>query len=439
MSGAQVLETNDWAGKYIPIIPVYGDEIDVEGKRYFRSLIRDAKDAQRMFNYWRTTSTELVALAPKAPFIGPKGAFVTDSAKWETANTKTWPYIEFDGPQAPQRQPFAGVPAGSLQEALNASDDMKAIMGMYDASLGARSNETSGKAIMARQREGDVATFHFIDNLARGIRHAGRVLIDLIPKIYDQPRVMRLMGEDGTPHVAQVNAPQPDGSRLLDLTLGKYDLTVNSGPSFTSRREEAATQMTELLRSFPQAAPFIGDILAKNLDWPGADEISKRLKAMLPPQIQAMEQGDQDIPPEVQAMIAQGKQQIEQMQQQLQQGMQMFKQLQGELAQAKQAVQDKQSELMLKREDSQLKHESEIIKAQAEVRIAEIEAEAAKQVATIEATVQALQAKLEGMAQMMQAQPQQQPIYIGGGRKTIQVQAPSGNMYTGVIDDEGGE
>jgi hypothetical protein len=240
--------------------------------------------------------------------------------------------------------------------------------------------------------------------------------------------------------VAQVNTPQPDGSRLLDLTAGKYDLTVNSGPSFTSRREEAAVQMTELLRSFPDAAPFIGDILAKNLDWPGADEIAKRLKAMLPPQIQAMEQEDQkDIPPEVQAMIAQGKQQIEQMQQQLQQGMQMFKQLQGELAQAKQAVQDKQSELMIKREDAQLKHESEIIKAQAEVRIAEIEAEAAKQVATIEATVQALQAKLDGMAQMMQAQPQQQPIYIGGGRKTIQVQAPSGSVYTGVIEDEGDE
>jgi hypothetical protein len=295
---------------------------------------------------------------------------------------------------------------------------------------------------MARQREGDIATFHFIDNLSRAIRHTGRILVDLIPKVYDQPRVMRLMGEDGTPHVAQVNAPQPDGSRLLDLTVGKYDLTVNSGPSFTSRREEAATQMTELLRSFPDAAPFIGDILAKNLDWPGADEIAKRLKAMLPPQIQAMEQEDQkDIPPEVQAMIAQGKQQIEQMQQQLQQGMQMFKQLQGELAQAKQAVQDKQSELMIKREDAQLKHESEIIKAQAEVRIAEIEAEAAKQVATIEATVQALQAKLDGMVQAMQAQPQQQaqPIYIGGGRKTIQVQAPSGNVYTGVIEDEGGD
>jgi hypothetical protein len=435
LSGAQVLEENQWAGRYIPIVPVYGDEVDVEGQRYFRSLIRDAKDAQRMFNYWRTASTELVALAPKAPFIGPKGAFVTDYEKWETANVKTHPYIEYDGGTPPQRQPFSGVPAGALQEAMNASDDMKAIMGLYDASLGARSNETSGKAIMARQREGDVATFHFIDNLTRGIRHAGRILIDLIPKIYDKPRIVRLMGEDGTPKSTQINQPNQDG-KLFDLTAGKYDLTVNAGPSFTSRREEAAGQMIELLRAFPSAAPIIGDIVAKNLDWPGADDIAKRLKAMLPPNIQQMEDEGEEIPPQVQAMIMQGKQQIQAMQQQLQQGLQAFQQLQAELVEAKKAVQDKQADIMVKREDSQLKHEAEMAKAQAEIQIAQIEAESAKQVASIEASVAALQAKLEGMTQMMQAQPQQAPIYVGGGRKKVTVQAPSGNTYVGTIEEE---
>ena len=197
MSGAEVLETVDWAGKYIPIIPVYGAEINFKGKRHFRSLIRGAKDAQRMFNYWRTTSTELVALAPKAPFIGRKGAFETDAAKWATANVQSHAFIEFDGPEAPQRQPFSGVPAGALQEALNASDDIKSVIGMFDASMGARSNETSGKAIVARQMEADNATFHFIDNLSRAIRHAGRVLIDLIPQVYSVPRVIRVLGEDG--------------------------------------------------------------------------------------------------------------------------------------------------------------------------------------------------------------------------------------------------
>jgi hypothetical protein len=288
MTGAEVLESNPWPGKYIPIVPVYGEEVIVEGKRYFLSLIRHAKDSQQMYNFWRTASTELVALAPKAPFIGPKGAFKTDSGKWATANAKSHPYIEYDGNVPPQRQPFAGPPAGAIQEALNASDDMKSVMGIYDASLGARSNETSGKAILARQREGDIGTFHFIDNLARAIRHTGRIIVDLIPKIYTKARIIRTLAEDGTPGMVPVNQETIINGipKLFNLTVGKYDVTVESGPGFTTRREEAANQMMQLVQSFPQAAPLIGDLIAKNLDWPGADEIQKRLKAMLPPQIQ---------------------------------------------------------------------------------------------------------------------------------------------------------
>lgn len=300
MTGAEVLETVDWAGKFIPIVPVYGEELHVDGRRRLRGLVRDAKDPQRMFNYWRTTSTELVALAPKTPFIGRKGAFETDSAKWATANVQTHAYIEYDGPEPPQRQPFAGPPAGAMQEALNASDDMKAIMGLYDASLGARSNETSGKAILMRQREGDVSTFHYVDNLNRAMRHAGRILLDLIPKVYSTPRAIRVLGADGQAKAVRVNEPAgagqggaalPDGlgqvreiEKIYDLTVGKYDLTVRSGPSFNSRREEAASEMLELIRAFPAAAPLIGDLLAKNLDWPGADEVAARLRAMLPAQ-----------------------------------------------------------------------------------------------------------------------------------------------------------
>ncbi|MFZ5720317.1 MAG: portal protein [Pseudomonadota bacterium] len=295
LTGAEVVETVDWAGRYIPIVPVYGEELMVDGRRRLRSLVRDAKDPQRMFNYWRTTSTELVALAPKAPFIGRKGAFETDSAKWATANVQSHAYIEYDGPEPPMRQPFAGVPAGALQEAMNAADDMKSIMGLYDASLGARSNETSGRAIMARQREGDTSTFHYIDNLSRAIRHAGRILLDLIPKVYATPRVIRVLGPDGAAKsvgVAPGGQAAGPGAELLkavgriyDLTAGKYDLTVRAGPSFTSRREEAATQMIELIRAYPMAAPLLGDLLARNLDWPGADEIAGRLAALLPAQM----------------------------------------------------------------------------------------------------------------------------------------------------------
>lgn len=328
MSGVEVLEDREWPGKYIPIVPVYGDEFDVEGKRHLRSLIHNALDAARMHNYWRTTATELVALAPRVPYIGEEGAFDVDP-NWTTANTKSHPFLQYaSGSQAPQRQPIdGGVAAGALQEALNASDDMKAIIGIYDASLGARSNETSGKAIMARQREGDVSTFHFIDNMARAIRHTGRIIIDLIPKVYNTARIVRVIGEDGSQEARQINQEYPagqepvmgpngepvqgpDGNPLMraimamhDLTAGKYDLTVTTGPSFTTRREEAAAQMTEMIRALPASAPVLGKHLAKNLDWPGADEIAEELDALSP-------KPQQPLPPQVQQMMQQGQEVI---------------------------------------------------------------------------------------------------------------------------------
>lgn len=343
MTGAEILETNDWPGTFIPIIPVYGDEINVEGKRVFRSLINSAKDAQRMHNYWRTMATELVALAPKAPFIGEEGSFI--SPGWNTANQVNHPYLEYaKGTQMPQRQPFAGVPAGALQEALSAADDMKAIIGIYDASLGARSNETSGKAIMARQREGDVSTFHFIDNLSRAIRHAGRILIDLIPKVYNAERIIRILGEDMKPRNVQIN-PQAKAqmeeaeamaqgeaqqavagiedqqeqaqayqaelakkmqaiNRIYDLTAGKYDLIVKSGPSYTSQREETRTELIEIIRSVPDAAPILGPMYLRHSDWPGAEDAADKL-----------EQGAGQSP-ESQAQIADMQKQIESLQSQ---------------------------------------------------------------------------------------------------------------------------
>jgi hypothetical protein len=327
ISGAEVLKSEDWPGYYIPIVPVYGDEIWSEGKRYLRSLIRSAKDAQRMYNYWRTTGTELVALSPRVPFIGPKGAFSTDAHKWATINRRNHPYVEYDGPTAPSRQQLdTGGAAGALQEALNASDEMKAIMGMFDASLGQRSNETSGVAIRARQQEGDVSTFHFLDNVARAIRCTGRILLDLIPRVYNQERVIRALGEDGTAKTIELGKPTmepvvgedgtpvqgPDGQpqmqpRIYDLAKGKYDLTVKTGPAFSTRREEAATQMMQMVQAYPAAAPIMGDLIAENLDWPGADEIAKRLKTLLPQQISG------GLPPEVQQQMQEGQQQIQQL------------------------------------------------------------------------------------------------------------------------------
>lgn len=287
LSGAEVLETVEWPGKYIPIVPVYGDEVICEGKRTFKSLIRDAKDAQREHNYWRSMAAETIALAPKVPFIGPRGAFDAAIEKWSTANDSSHAFIEYEGQIPPQRQGYAGPSAGELQQAIAAIDDMKAIMGIYDASLGQRSNETSGVAIRQRQRQGDVATYHFLDNLSRSIRQVGRILLDLIPRVYSTSRVVRVLGEDMEPQNVQIGpqeAAQPGGmARIYDLTAGKYDLVVKAGPAFGTQREAAREELVEVIRAFPAAAPILGPMYLRNSDWPGADDAADKLESMTGP------------------------------------------------------------------------------------------------------------------------------------------------------------
>jgi hypothetical protein len=464
ITGSEVVEENEWAGKYIPIIPVFGEEVVEEGQRHFLSLVRQAKDAQRNLNYWRSMSTELVALAPKAPFIGRAGAFDSDRERWETANTDAHPFLEYDGDVPPQRQPFAGPPAGAIQESLSANDDLKNIIGLQDASLGIRSNEVSGRAIMARQREGDVSTFHYIDNLSRAIRHAGRILIDLIPKVYKTPRVLRIMGADDEADLVEVNKEYEKGGlvKMHDLTAGKYDLTVKTGPSFTSQREEAFAQMTDMTRAFPQLAQVAGDLIAKNSDWPGADEIAKRLKVLLPKPIQDLEKLD-NLPPEAQAAVAQAQTQVEQMGQMIEQGKQMIGQLQQENTRLNLDNKNKQGELQLKAEEIRLDYESEMAKIKSQLQIAANKEQEASRRMVIEEAIDALKQRVEGvsmvtrqpfedMSGMMAMMNESGQALAGvsaaltqaaerlagtqGRSKTVRIQAPSGAEYTGVVTEE---
>jgi hypothetical protein len=307
LTGAEVLKRNKWPGQYIPIVPVYGNEYIVEGRRYFRGVIHDAKDAQQAYNFWRSTSTELVSLAPKAPWVAQMGSIPPEEQdKWETSNRVNHTVLYFDGPTAPSRMPMdMGTPAGAINEALSAADDIKAITGIYDASLGARSNETSGVAINARKVEGDTSTFNFPDNVARAINHTGVILLDVIPKVYSQDRIIRVLGEDEVPETKALgsemeimdpetgqpqmepeidpNTDLPTGNmvpmtKILDLTVGKYDVSVQTGPSYTTRRQEAQQHMTEIFRSVPDAATAALDLYMKFTDMPGADELAKRFK-----------------------------------------------------------------------------------------------------------------------------------------------------------------
>ena len=337
INGYEVLEQNDWAGKCIPVIRVVGNEFEVDGRLYVSGLVRNAKDAQRMYNYWVSQEAEMLALAPRAPFIGYGGQFEGYETQWKTANTTNWPYLEVnpdvtDGQGAilplPQRAQPPMASSGLLQAKAGASEDLKATTGQYNASLGMGSNERSGKAILARQREGDVGTYHFGDNLARSVRNIARQLVDLIPKIYDTQRVARIIGEDGDTKMIRVNPDQeqpvnkivdPAGivvEKIYNLGVGKYDVVATTGPGYATKRQEALEAMAQLLQGNPQLWTVAGDLFVKNMDWPGAQEMAKRFAKTIDPKLM----GDAEDNPALQA----AQQQMEAMGQEMEQMHQML-------------------------------------------------------------------------------------------------------------------
>jgi len=337
INGFEILESQDWAGKWIPVIRVVGNEFEVDGRLYVSGLVRNAKDAQRMYNYWVSQEAEMLALAPKAPFIGYGGQFEGYEQQWKTANTTNWPYLEVnpdvtDGMGAtlplPQRAQPPMASSGLLQAKAGAADDIKSTTGQYDSSLGATSNERSGKAILAREKQGDVGTYHYVDNLARAIRHATRQIIDLIPKIYDTERVARIIGEDGETDQVKINPEQQmpvnkivnqegiEIEKIYNPGVGQYDVMVTTGPSYMTKRQEALDSMGQLLQGNPELWSVAGDLFVKHMDWPGAQEMAKRLAKTIDPKLLA----DGDKPPELQA----AEQQIQAMGQEMEQMHQML-------------------------------------------------------------------------------------------------------------------
>jgi len=287
ISGTEILEgPQEWPGKYIPIVPCLGEEIWIEGCRILRSAIRMAKDPARLYNWARSTAVETIAMAPKQPWLVTPEQIEGHEEQWNAAARSPQPYLLYNatGGQAPQRQAASIPDSGALQEAMQSADDIKATTGIFDASMGAQGNETSGRAIMARQKQGDNATFVFTDNQARAIKHTGRILVDLIPKIYDTARVVRLLNQDGSEAWATINQEDPlTGQKSNDLTIGKYDVVVDVGPGYTTKRLEAADGMIQFTQAAPQFAPVIFPRIAKNLDWPESDEIAQEMQAMMQP------------------------------------------------------------------------------------------------------------------------------------------------------------
>lgn len=321
ITATEVLEEKPWAGKYIPIIPVLGEDLDIDGKRDLIGMVRYARDPQRMYNYWLTAQTEAIALAPKAPFIIAEGQVEGYEKYWKQANTKNFSHLVYkpqtiNGLQVPppQRQTAEPPVQAMVQAIQQASADLKNTTGIHDASLGSQGNEVSGKAIIARQHEGDISNFHYIDNLSRAIHFLGVQLLDLIPKIYDAARVVRIVFPDGDSKTIKINQPSGEKDengieKIYDVTTGKYDVVVSVGPSFSTKRQEAASSMSQMVQSYPDLLKIGGDILVKSMDWPGADELAERFKKMLPPQLQD-NPNQQQIPPQAKQQMDQAHQMI---------------------------------------------------------------------------------------------------------------------------------
>lgn len=342
LNAVETLEETVWPGDEIPIVRILGDAEIVDGELKILGLIHDAIDSQRMYNYMASAEAEAIALAPKAPFVIAEGQISGHEKEWTEANLRSsgalvYKVQDVDGRPVgpPQRQQAEPAIQAISHARLMSAEDVKATIGLYDPSLGARSNESSGIAIQSRQQQGNTVTYHFGDNVSRAIRVIGRQLVTAIPRVYDRPgRVQRILGEDDTSKLVTLNKvfKKNGQDQIYALGVGRYDVAVTVGGSFATKRQEAVASMVDTMRVYPAIAQVAGDLIVRNMDWPGAAEIADRLKKVLPPELQDKEQ-DQNappIPPQVQAQVQQLVQQVEQLAQALDQATQTINQKQVE-------------------------------------------------------------------------------------------------------------
>lgn len=323
LTATEVLEEGEWAGKYLPIIPVYGRHVVIGDKRKKFGMVRYAKDAQRMYNFWQTSTTESVALAPKAKWVMAEGQDEGHENEWATANIKSFPLLRYKQTDiegrpapAPQRLQPEPPPTGILAATASIDDDIKTLMGIFDPAQAGQGN-ISGKALNGQQQQVDLSNFDFYDNLTKSQCQVARLILDLIPKIYDTQRVLRIIGDDGKPELVTVN--ERDAANQVvnnNLMVGLYDVVMDTGPGYNSKREAAVEAMTPILAADPNLMAQIGDLWFRNQDFPGADLIADRL-ATLNPLAQIDEKSD--VPPQAQMAIKQLQEQLKQAEQQMQQ------------------------------------------------------------------------------------------------------------------------
>lgn len=326
INGVEILPDTEttWVGSCIPIVPVLGKQLIINGKPRLSSVVRPQKSAQQLINYSKTRIAETLATSPISPFMVVEGQIAGYEAQWAALNTSVKPFLTYkavdvEGKPAgpPQRQTFEPPIASLSSFVAQEVDDMKATTGIFDASMGASANEVTGRAIQARTQQSNQSVMHFMDNLERSFRVGGNIIAEVIPKIYDTAREIRILGVDEAPKIVLVNQKFKENGKdkKHDLTSGKYDVVVTMGRAYSTKRMESFDMMQQLVQSAPNTLPMFGDILFKNSDMAGSDIVAERFHKMLPPNLQ--EDDKNPLPPQAQAAIAQAQQQAQAMQQEL--------------------------------------------------------------------------------------------------------------------------
>jgi hypothetical protein len=439
INAAEVLEGNDdltggrpLPGRYIPVFPVVGEEIDLDGLIDYRGVVRDAIGSQQASNYWQSAMTETVALMPRAPFIAEAGQIEGYEKEWRQANVKAFSVLPYKGksidgtlvppPQRNQSEaPIQAMAALSQQ----AENNIRATAGFsYDTGAQEPRPETSGRAILARQRQGEVGNSHFQAHLSITLRHAGRVLLDLIPHYYDTPRIKRLLGRDGTARSVVIHAGNPDAAkaqalaqqipldRIYDLSVGRYDVRVKAGTSFATQRVQDREFMTQIIQAAPQLMQMIGDLYFESMDSPVSRRIAKRFEAQLPPQFKEDDGngGRPALPPEFLQQAQQAQQLID--------------------AQTK-AIHDLTTQIETKALELQSRERIAQIQAETTIAVAESRAVTTNAIALLEARTQHIEQLINiDMARLAASQSlqQQAPAVGASGASTSGVSSPQPNQ-----------
>ncbi len=326
VSGDAVLkEKQKLPGIHLPFVVVFGEYMIVDGKTCWWGLAEFAKDAQRSYNVARTAISETIAMAPQAKIWATAKQAEGHKDNWTQAHQQNLPYILYtpdpQAPGAPQRYGGADVPVALIQESQLASEEINMVTGIYQHDVGAPNPSSSGRQEIARQQAGQLATFNYPDNLTKGIQRSYEIMIGMLPEVYDAERKIRILGEDMTSDYKMINTTRQgkDGyEEVYDLRTGQYDVTVTTGPSFATRRQEAAETYQQLFGGNEMVFPLIADLLVKSMDLPYAEKIAERLATLLPPEVRELDNQQTDVPPQVMAMMQQAEAAMAQVQEQMQ-------------------------------------------------------------------------------------------------------------------------